>query len=70
MTKDNERNIKIKIGKNIRSARKKRKMTQSDLAKCLNRGQVCISGWELGKAIPSVLDIIEMKKIINLKIKL
>lgn len=59
----NENNVEI--GKNIRSLRKEKKLTQSELAKLLYVSQDTISLWELDKSLPEIPYLIKLAKIFN-----
>lgn len=47
--------LKIQIGKNIRSLRRKRQVSQEDLAETMGVTVQAISKWETGKANPDVM---------------
>ncbi|MBE7082232.1 MAG: helix-turn-helix transcriptional regulator [Clostridiales bacterium] len=55
----------MEIAKLIKELRKEKKLTQTELAKLLNTTQDTISLWELGKSLPSVIDLVNLCKIFN-----
>ena len=57
----------IKIGKFIQEKRKK-SLTQSELAEKLNVSDRAVSKWENGNCIPDVSNIQELCKILNITI--
>lgn len=50
-----EVNMKIQIGQNIRSLRRKRQVSQEDLAETMGVTVQAISKWETGKANPDLM---------------
>lgn len=65
-----EKTIKKEIGKKIKKARIENEMTQHQLATKLNKDQRCVSSWEKGSSSPKIIEIIKMKKLINLNLNL
>lgn len=57
--------LKIVIGKNIQSLRKKQNLTQQDLADKLNYTAKAISKWERGDSIPELETLILIAKEFN-----
>lgn len=49
----------------IKEFRKKKKMTQTDLASIMNVKQNTISQWENGERIPNVLQVLRMSEILE-----
>lgn len=49
----------------IKEFRKKKKMTQTDLANIMNVKQNTISQWENGERIPNVLQVLRMSEILE-----
>ena len=58
----------IKIGKFIQERRKKKKLTQSELAEKLNVTDRAISKWENGVCLPDVNNIQELCKLLEISI--
>lgn len=50
---------------NIRKFRKKKKLSQSDIAKIMKVKQNTISQWELDRTLPNVKYAIELAKILE-----
>ena len=63
-------NYNENIGNIIASARKKKNMSQNNLAKRLFVTRQAISNWELGKTYPDVSVIFKLCKILDIDIKL
>lgn len=53
------------IGENIKRYRKARGLLQSDVAKMVGLRKTMISNWELGKSMPSAIQIIQLSKILE-----
>ena len=58
----------IKIGKFIQERRKKKKLTQSELAEKLNVTDRAISKWENGVCLPDVNNVQELCKLLEITI--
>lgn len=56
------------IGNNIRKMRKKRNLSQEELAKLLNIRRQTISSYERGKSIPDIYILIQMAKIFQISL--
>lgn len=56
------------IGNNIKSIRKKNKLTQADLAKLLNTSQSTISAYESGKTLVLTIFVYSLSKQFNIPI--
>ena len=52
--------LKKQIGRNIVSYRKRRQMTQAQLAEKLNYSDKAVSKWERGESIPDVLTLVQI----------
>ena len=48
--------------------RKKKQLTQTELAKLANVSQAAIQGYETGKFIPSTNTAIQLAKVLNVKL--
>ena len=58
----------MKFGDNLKSLRKRKKISQEDLAELVNVSRQSISKWETGEAYPTMNNILELCKIFNCKI--
>ena len=58
----------MKFGDNLKSLRKRKKISQEDLAELVNVSRQSISKWENGEAYPTMNNILELCKIFNCKI--
>lgn len=58
--------LRITIGKNLSELRKKRGLTQAELAAQLNYSDKAISKWEHGDAMPSIENLIVICKFYNI----
>ncbi len=57
--------IIINIGTTIRTLRKEKSLTQSELAKMMQTTQDTISLWELGKSMPDIYALVKLSKIFS-----
>lgn len=57
--------IIINIGTTIRTLRKEKSLTQSELAKMIQTTQDTISLWELGKSMPDIYALVKLSKIFS-----
>ena len=53
----------------IKEFRKKKKLSQSDIAKIMKVKQNTISQWELDKTLPNVKNAIELAKILEVTVE-
>ena len=58
----------MKFGENLKIIRKKKKMSQEELAEKVNVSRQSVSKWENGEAYPEMNNILELCKIFGLKI--
>ena len=58
----------MKFGDNLKSLRKRKKISQEELAELVNVSRQSISKWENGEAYPTMNNILELCKIFNCKI--
>lgn len=58
----NEEDLRVQIGKNIRRYRQDKGLTETELAKLIDVNQRNLSRWELGKSMPPTKVIIKMAK--------
>ena len=56
------------LGKRIRECRVDKKLTQKKLAEKIYVNQWTVSHWECGRRIPSVVDLIELSKVLCVSI--
>jgi transcriptional regulator with XRE-family HTH domain len=49
----------------IRSARKSKHLTQSELAKAIGRGHRTVVGWEAERTFPTAQDLKKMAKVLD-----
>ncbi len=59
----------VKVGKKINKLRKENSLSQDDVADKLYISRQSVSKWELGLAIPTIDNVIELSKIFNVDIK-
>ncbi|MGG1344129.1 helix-turn-helix transcriptional regulator [Bacillus toyonensis] len=50
---------------NLFDARKRKKFTQEQLGTLINKGKTVISNWETGYATPTLIDALEVAKILE-----
>ena len=60
----------VGLGRMIRSARKKKDLTQAELSQMLGTSQQCVSFWENGKQLPSVFSLIRIACALDLELKI
>ena len=58
----------MKFGENLKLIRKKKKMSQEQLAEKVNVSRQSVSKWENGEAYPEMNNILELCKIFNCKL--
>lgn len=59
----------VKVGKKINKLRKENSLSQDDVADKLYISRQSVSKWELGLAMPTIDNVIELSKIFNVDIK-
>ena len=65
---ENKINIMIKIGSKIKLARQKKRMTQEEVAKLVDKSSNLISEWEHGKKEPTATSLYILIKKLKLKL--
>ncbi len=61
--------LKIQIGNNISSYRKRSGMTQAALAERLNYSDKAISKWERGESVPDVLTLMNLAQVLGITVE-
>ena len=59
----------VKIGKKIYDLRTKQHLNQEELARILYVSRQAISRWEIGDAMPSIDNVVELSKIFSISIE-
>lgn len=59
----------MSVGKRLSKKRKELKLTQEDLAHKINVSRQSISKWELDEYLPDMHNIIELSKVLDLKVE-
>ena len=64
----NDENLRVLLGNNIATLRKRGGMTQAALAERINFSDKAVSKWERGESIPDVLTIMELAKVFEVSV--
>lgn len=64
----NHEELKLQIGSNITTHRKRLGMTQAELAQRLNYSDKAVSKWERGESVPDVLTLTEIAQQFGIKV--
>lgn len=60
--------VKLQIGANIASYRKKAGLTQAGLAEKLNYSDKAVSKWERGESVPDVLTLMQISQLLGVRV--
>jgi len=60
--------LKVQIGANIASYRKRLRMTQAQLAERLNYSDKAVSKWERGESAPDVLTLVQLSELFDITV--
>jgi len=64
----NDENLKVQLGANIASYRKRARLTQAALAEKINYSDKAVSKWERGESIPDLPTIIQLAELFEVKV--
>lgn len=63
-----EEKVKVQIGKNIASYRKRLRLTQAGLAEKLNYSDKAVSKWERGESVPDVQTLMQLAELFDITV--
>ena len=64
----NDEKLKIQLGANIASYRKRFRMTQANLAEKINFSDKAVSKWERGESIPDLPTLVQLAELFEVKV--
>lgn len=64
----NDEKLKVQLGANIASYRKRARLTQAALAEKINYSDKAVSKWERGESIPDLPTIVQLAELFDVKV--